>query len=386
MRSNQRSYSFYQLIKEYKMRRNNLLLSSLFAITLFMSACDNKTGESACIGDYDQVALFTNIADNLIVPSFQNLQTATSSLDAKITDFVEQPSTENLMDARTAFRTTYIAWQSVEYFGFGPSETLLLNDKINHFPLNAPLLEANISAGQYNLDSPDNYYSGLPALDYLLYGLGGNDDAILAKYTTDDNAVAYRDYLSAVISLMKSKIDEANNNWQNGYRDDFVMNTGTADGTAISLILNSLNENFENTRRDRLGIPAGFHDISVPALPERAEAFYSGLSLELLKTNIQTAKDYFNGINGEGIDDYLEFAGVKKEGVNLEDAINNQFDLIINNINIIPETLSSSIVDDAEKVQNAYVPMANQVVNMKTDTPSALCVSITYIDNASDSD
>lgn len=366
--------------------KRNILLLNLFIIILIISACGNKPEESACMGDYDQQALFTNIADNLIVPSFQDLQVSTSNLDSEITAFADAPNIEKLTTTRAIFRTTYLAWQKVEYFNFGPSEAIQLNDKINHFPLNTALLEANISAGQYNLDSPDNYYSGLPALDYLLYGVGEHDNAIIAKYTTDENATAYREYLLAVITLMKNKINTANNNWQDGYRDDFVRNTGTADGTAISLILNSLNENFENTRRERLGIPSGFHDINVPAFPERVEAFYSGLSLELLKVNMQTAKDYFNGINGEGVDDYLEFAGAKKEGVNLEDAINNQFDAIIDNINAIPETLSTSIVDEMTKVQDAYVPLANQVVNLKTDTPSALCVSITYIDNASDSD
>ncbi|MGK0389306.1 MAG: putative lipoprotein [Maribacter sp.] len=368
------------------MRRNTTLLFNLFIIILIMSACDGKTDESACMGDYDQQALYTNLADNLIVPSFQNLRISSSNLDTEITSFVDEPTTTKLTTVRTAFRTTYLAWQKVEYFNFGPSEAIQLNTKINNFPLNTALLEANISIGQYNLDSPDNYYSGLPALDYLLYGVGEEDNVIISKYTTDENAAAYRDYLSAVILLMKNKINTANNNWENTYRDDFVTNTGTADGTAIGLILNSLNENFEKTRRDRLGIPSGFHDINVPAFPDRVEAFYSGLSLELLKVNMQTAKDYFTGMNGEGIDDYLEFSGVKKEGINLEDAINNQFDAIINNVNAIPETLPSSIVDETGKIQNVYVPLANQVVNLKTDTPSALCVSITYIDNASDSD
>ena len=368
------------------MRRNITLLFNLFIIILIMFSCDNKPNESACMGDYDQQALYTNLADNLIIPSFQSLQTSTSNLDTEIAAFIDEPTTEKLTAARTAFRTTYVAWQKVEYFNFGPSEAVQLNTRINNFPLNAALLEANVSMGQYNLDSPDNYYSGLPALDYLLYGLEEDNNAIINKYTTGENAAAYREYLLAVIALIKNKINTVNNNWQNTYRDDFVRNTGTADGTAIGLILNSLNENFEKTRRDRLGIPSGFHDINVPAFPERVEAFYSGLSLELLKVNMQTAKDYFNGINGEGVDDYLEFAGVKKEGINLEDAINNQFDAIINNINSIPETLSNSMLNETEKIQNAYVPLANQVVNLKTDTPSALCVSITYIDNASDSD
>lgn len=364
--------------------RHIFTLSLLF-LGILSTSC-NKETSSSCNADYDQGALFRNMADAVIIPSFTKSKNSVADLDIKIDAFVDNPTSDNLAAVRTSFRTAYLDWQTTEYFNFGPSESIQLNTKMNNFPVSAALLEANISFGEYNLDAPDNYYSGFPALDYLLYGVGDDDAAILAKYTSDENAQEYLDYLSTVIDLMLAKLNVATEEWTNNYRNSFIGNEGTADGTSISLILNSLNENFENTRRARLGIPSGFHELNVPAFPDKVEGYYSGLSLELLKRNMQSAKDYFNGLNGEGIDDYLEYSGMTKENINLEIAINNQFDATINALNEIPETLAQSIVDFPTEIQDAYVPLANQVVLLKTDTPSALCVSITYIDNASDSD
>lgn len=362
---------------------NKIKLLVFTGIIVLISACGSEKGSDGCNSNYDQQALFVNIADNLILPSILDLKNSVSNLEASIIEFNESTTTLNLNAVKSDFRSSYLDWQQVEYFNFGPSEAIQLNTKMNNFPVNAALLEANIAAGQYNLDSPDNYYSGFPALDYLLYGTGANESEILNLYI---NNPEYQAYLLGVVELMKDKIDFVHSEWTNNYRDEFITNEGTADGTSISLMINSINENFENTRRERLGIPAGFHDINVPAFPERAEAYYSSLSLELLKENMSSALHYFKGLNGEGIDDYLEFAGATKENVNLEDAIINQFEAIISNLGLIPETLATSVEDHADLIQDAYVPLANQVVLLKTDTPSALCVSITYIDNASDSD
>lgn len=364
--------------------RNIYILTLLTAI-LFSTSCD-KGSNSSCNADYDQVALFNNMTNEVIIPSFTRTKNSVSDLDMKIDAFTNELSIGNLNNIRGSFKIAYLDWQSTEYFSFGPSEAVQLNSKMNNFPVNAALLEANISNGNYSLDSPDNYYSGFPALDYLLYGVGADDDAILAKYTSDENAQRYLDYLNGVIDLMTTNINVVHDEWTSNYKANFISNEGTADGTSISLILNSLNENFEKTRRARLGIPSGFHELNVPAFPDKVEAYYSRFSLELLKENIQSAKDYFNGLNGEGIDDYLAFADVLKENVRLETAINNQFDATINSLDLITGTLSSSIVNSPDLIQDAYVPLANQIVLLKTDTPSALCVSITYIDNASDSD
>ncbi len=362
----------------------NIAYIILVSILIFAS-CKNDSN-SCGNNDFDQEALFANLADNLIIPSFQTAKNTASQLDNDIINFINNPSQANLENARQSFGTAYLQWQRIEPFSFGPSETVQLNNKLNNFPVAEVLLEANISAGTYNLESFDNYYSGFPALDYLLYGVGETDADIISKYTMDTNTEGYKTYLSDVSTLILNQLTLVSDDWRDNYRAGFVSNTGTAAGTSLSQIINSINENFEKTRRARLGIPSGFQDIELDALPEEVEAFYSGLSLQLLKANINASKEYFTGGNGVGLDDLLNENEARKENELLSTIIKNQYDSILSELNNIPEPLSMSIINSSSTVQNAYVPLANQLIYLKTDMPSVLCVSITYVDNASDSD
>ncbi len=367
----------------------NQVTMYLMGVMLVFGSC--KTDKStSCNQGYNQAALFTNTADQVIIPALNMMQDKMSQLDGAIQDFTDNPTMDNKATAQQKFRDAYIQWQQVEYLNFGPSEAVQLNQKMNNFPLNVALLEANIQFGTYDLDAADNYYSGFPAMDYLLFVDG---EASLEKFTTDADAATYKSYLNEVSELMLSNLNTVKQNWDNGYKNDFINNTGTADGSSISLLLNALNENFETTKRDRLGIPSGYHEINVPSFPDRVEGNYSQLSETLLRANITAAQNLFrvnNNSNAESLMDYVGYSEATKEGVSLDIAINNQFEAILDNLDNISSDysndLSLAIENSDPALQSSYAAMANQVVYMKTDMPSALCVSITYIDNASDSD
>jgi hypothetical protein len=51
-----------------------------------------------------------------------------------------------------------------------------------------------------------------------------------------------------------------------------------------------------------------------------------------------------------------------------------------------PETLNGAIQTNFNAVKTAYGHAQNQVIYLKTDLPSVLCISITYIDNTDDGD
>ena len=55
-------------------------------------------------------------------------------------------------------------------------------------------------------------------------------------------------------------------------------------------------------------------------------------------------------------------------------------------LSAVPAPLSAAVDEDMELAIEAYNQVTRQVVNLKTDMPTLLCVAITYIDNPSDSD
>jgi len=367
--------------------KNRLFGVVLLAILSLASSCDPDMGNNttACESDFDQKAMFTNLADNLIVPAFKDFESKVAQLSLSQTAFTETPNQANLETLRADFITTYTSFQAVAQYNFGPAKTVFFRSSLNNFPLNIAETQANIQAGMYDFEMPDNYDKGFPALDYLLYGLADNDTDIVNTYIIGESAANHIQYLEDVVTAISFATTHVADAWQSTYRDEFVNNTGTAAGTSLSLIINDLNENYELTKRDRLGIPSGVLTLGFTN-PEKVEAPFSGLSKELLVASLEASEALFKGAAGQGLDDYLADVNARKNDQLLTDVITNQLASALEAARAIEGDIAVVVEDNLEAVTNAYAESAKNVVPLKTDMPSVLCVSITYIDNPSDSD
>ncbi|MEM9990887.1 MAG: imelysin family protein [Bacteroidota bacterium] len=351
----------------------------LFLIIGLSPACENESNTpEPCSSKFDQASLFTNVADNLILPAYKELQQNTNALSDATTAFVQAPSDDNLAALQQVWRDAYLVWQSAEPYNFGPAEAELLRSSLNNYPVNVDAIADNLEAGTWNLDAVDTYDKGFPALDYLLFGTA---DAV---NFFQNNPTALQ-YLTDVVEQIKSKTDNTLKAWQGDYRATFIANTGTADGTALSQIVNSLNENYENIKRNKIGVPSGVVALGIP-FPESVEARFSRISLELTKKALEVSKNYFQGGEGVGLDDYLNEINAEKGDELLTDVINSQYDLAAAELEKIEGPLQVAVEEQNEQVVEAYKTVSTQVVHLKADMTSVLCVEITYIDNPSDSD
>lgn len=369
----------------------------MILLLLFLSLCACKPkGDTPdlCHSELDQQALFQNLADQLIIPRYMDFQNTVANLLDQTETFLASPNLANLHLLQDVFKTTYVSWQYVAQYEFGPAEDLNIRTLFNHFPADVALIQANIEAGKTSFSQAEAFDRGLPALDYLLFGLGGDDAEILANYVNDSpQKTYYLEYLRHLVIDIEVNINTVVNQWVNGngaYRDNFIANAGTAAGSALSLLINGLNEHYEMIRRDKIGIPVGALTLGF-SNPDKVEAPYAGISAELALTAIQAAKELYlgqgkDGINREGLDDYLQQISEKEEGLALHQNIKQQFDLAIAALTGLADPLSGTIMSDQAKVESAYAEIVKQVVNIKTDMPSLLCIAITYIDNPSDSD
>lgn len=364
----------------------NRLLIPILAIMccLFLTACEENSGNNLdpCNQKADQTPLLTNISDILIIPAYQDLSQRIVQLSEAINNFVAAPSENTLTAARNTFKIAYLSWQRAAPFEFGPPEAVFLKSTINNFPLNEAALQANLDKGTWNLDAAGTYDKGLPALDFLLYGVAGDDQAIVTYFINTPNA---KKYLTDIVSQIKGKVDKVVSDWTKDYRSQFIANTGTAAGTGLSLIINSLNEEYEYIKRDKIGIPSGVVTLGFTN-PTKVEAYHSGLSLELLNEALNASEQYFSGKNGIGLDDYLNEVNAMKDGEKLSNVIKAQYQAARTAIQQISNPLSEAVDKQNSTVQDAYTQLVKQIINIKTDMPSVLCVAITYVDNPSDSD
>ncbi|MFB6305420.1 MAG: imelysin family protein [Flavobacteriales bacterium] len=283
-------------------------------------------------------------------------------------------------------------WQRVSIFNFGPAKSLALRKVTNTYPVDSSGMEEKIDTGNTDISGFANLdKKGFPAIDYLLYSKEP-DSALINLYTDSANKADRKTYLKKVSKELSEKSTKVLDKWiaSNGnYIKTFVSNTGTDEGSSLSLIVNSLNQHFETWhRKGKFGIPLGKETFSDDKLPEKSEAFFSKISLSLAKKNLKTMKHFYlgKGEDGDklGLDNELRFLETKHNDRLLADAILDQFTKAQSTMDQIPTPLTKSLTSNTSIVNDTYDNLQQMIVLLKTDMPSALGVLITYQDNDND--
>lgn len=367
-----------------------LLILSLIIIVV---ACSSNEGENNSDGNnYDRTALLTNWADNIIVPSYVNYQAKVQTLITNTNTFVATPSEANLQTVRTSWLEAYKAYQYVSMYNLGKAEEINFNMASNTYPTNTIGIESNISSGTYNLALLSQLdKQGFPALDYLINGLSTNDASIVGFYTTNTNATNYKQYLTAVVSKLKTNIDAVVTDWNSGFRNSYVANNGTSVSSSVNKTTNLFVKNFEkDIRTGKIGIPAGVFSSGVK-YPEKVEGYYKNdISKDLLNVAVKATQDFFNGkhfnstTTGEGLKTYLDFLNTIRNGQKLSDIINNQFATIYTVNNELNNSFSQQVNTDNSKMIAAYDALQQNVIYTKLDMMQALNITIDYVDGDGD--
>jgi hypothetical protein len=329
--------------------------------------------------DFNKGEMLENVSANIIIPSLMKFETEVSNLKSSFENFKSNPTNVNLDNVKTNWRESYLTFQTLKIFDFGPIRNIGFKSSTGTYPVDPVKIESNISSGGYDLAAASNIAAvGLNALDYLLY----NSNAL----TEFQNNSSYTDYVDGVIQKMFNETQSIVNGWV-GYTTVFNESTGTSSTSAFSEFVNEFNRDYELAKTAKIGFPIGKANLGL-SNPEYVEARYSGISFELLEESIKALKatyngdDFENGSTGQGFSNYL----VHLERTNLDDAINEKFDLILSNIEGFTMTLEEAIDDPAMKSQldELYLHLQQQVVNIKTDMTAAFGVLITYQDNDGD--
>ena len=355
------------------------VLVSLSMCLLFSCKPKKTEDNNLCNSDYDQSALLTNYAENLIIPGLKGFETSMIALQKDWENY--KAKTISLLQLQERFKQTYLDFQEITYFDFGPMETEMFNEKANFFPLNKEELGKSIAATNIDFAKPNRYDIGFPAMEFLFFGLSNtNIDSFNASKT--------QTYVDAILGDLTQSIKAVNVGWQS-FKSQFLNAKGTDAGSSLSLIVNALNKTFEFDKRDRVGIPSGVLTLGIKQA-HLVEAPNSEISKELLLANLKAGQDFFKGKSsvgdGEGLDDVLEYIKASKDNIGLSNGILDTYTKMIDKAESYPGSLKSQVENDNNKVIELYSLMSKQLVYLKSDMPSVLCIAITYLDNPSDSD
>lgn len=364
---------------------NRLTIFIIGFIFLWGCGDDNPSGPSA--DDFDRQAILENWADNIIIPSFQSFAASMNGLESAANGFTSAPTVQSLENLRSAWRESYLSWQHVSMFEMGRAMDIRYRDNMNIYPVNVSELEENIMDGDYNLELPsENDQQGFPALDYLLNGLSETDAGILEYYTTNEQSEAYKKYISDVVNRMKNMTDEVLTHWQSGYRDEFVSNDGNGANASLDMMVNDYIYYYEKVlRAGKIGIPAGV--FSGTPLKSHVEAYYSnGFSKDLFLEALDASQNFFNGRHfnsqqtGESLASYLDYLNTMKNGADLTQLINDQFESVRTAAQPLSKNFAEQVETDNTVMLTTYDELQKNVVLLKVDMLQALNINVDYVD------
>ncbi|MCX2681100.1 imelysin family protein [Galbibacter sp. EGI 63066] len=376
-----------------------LLFFSCVAFLACSGGSDDSGGEQPKgVDPFDREAMLTNWADNIIIPAYVDYQAKLEVLSTKTEVLVSTGTDETgLSELRSAWLEAYKAFQHVSMFEIGKAEELKLHDFTNIYPAQTDAndndsegINQNIQSGSYDLTTLSSIdEQGFPALDYLLFGLAESDADILLLYTTDASADNYKQYLTDVVSRLKSLTDQVTADWQGNYRNTFINNSGSSSTSSINKLVNDFIFNYEkNVRAGKVGIPAGVFS-SGTVFPDKVEAYYNNdVSKELYLEAVNASQDFFNGkafdgsSTGESLKSYLDYMHEINEiaGDKLSDLINSQFTTIKNKSTALSNSFSAQIETDNSLMISLYDELQRNVVYFKVDMLSTLSISVDYVD------
>jgi predicted lipoprotein len=358
---------------------------SLVFLAVVIYACSSNEGEDdpIFIDDFDRGLMLTNLADNIIIPSYEDFATNMTLMKNAGQTFTATP-TQNTLDLfRSSWLDAYKSWQRVEMFNIGKAEELQYSFYMNVYPLTVSDVQNNVINGGYDLNNVNNQDAqGFPALDYLLYGIADNDSDLLAVFTSGQNATGYSNYVNAILNQMNGLTQEVLNNWKGSFRSTFINSKSNTATSSLNKLVNDFIFYYEKgLRANKFGIPAGV--FSANPLPEKVEAFYrKDISKELALDALQAVITFFNGkqyngtSSGESFKSYLLYL----DRYDIYISIIDQFNLAWQEVNNLTNNLSEQVTTDNSKMTRAYDELQKAVVLLKVDMLQAFSVNIDYVD------
>ena len=360
----------------------------LIIFILFISCSeDNNLLEIDPVDEsYNRVTMMENLTENIIIPSLENLDSKLKTYNTSLSLFNSDTSMDNLSVLRSDFLEAYKAWQYVEMFNIGKAEEIYYNLKSNVYPVNVARVIANMNNPSLDLDDcsdtrPNNCSAqGFPTLDYLLYGIGDNDDSILLEFKKDN--VNYKEYLNTVTQKLISNtsivLDDLKAN-----KDNFISSTDNTMTSNLNMLVNDFVYYYEKgLRTNKFGIPAG---VWTYKRSQNVESFYAqNISKELALEALSASKKFFMGTkfgsesdNGESFKSYIDYLDTDNS---LSSLILDSFDNSTTEINGLSASFSNQVNNDNIKMLETFDALQVTVRYLKTDMLSLMGVDVDYVD------
>ncbi|MBN1209595.1 MAG: peptidase M75 [Myxococcaceae bacterium] len=321
-----------------------LVLTGALALT----ACGSDGGAEQ---SRFQPEIITHFADDVVVPTYQQLATRLATLDSAVAALSAGPTSAQLTAAQEAWIAARAPWEQSEGFLFGPVDSFGYDPALDSWPVNRTDLDAVLASNdaftpEYvrNLQETQK---GFHTVEYLLFGEGRTKKV-------EDLTQRQLDYLKALATELKSVSAALASEWSQSvegrppYRD-VLASAGQAGNTAypsvqaaaqemVGGIINILDE----VANGKIADPYDAKD------PQLVESQFAYNSLKDFTDNLRSVENVYLGRlpgatpKGPSLADF-----VKGERPELDTRIRQELTAAIDALGRIPEPFRDAITDPA---------------------------------------
>lgn len=357
-------------------------------ILMWVCSCAPDQSEESTKG-FNNALLLKTVADHMVLPGLQRLDSLAKLLEAEVTSLGNNPSKESLVAAQNTYSKLLVEYQYNNLYFFGPGETYFGShnaaekaNEINTFPIDIVQTESYIAAGDTSFKNFRRDTRGIQAIDYLLF-YPQNIDSTLKRLQHPNRL----NYLKAVVRDAQRRISGCHEGWK-VYREEFVFSTGNDAGSSISVLYNAMLLSYENIKNYKIGAPLGKRPGQTVEDPSLAEAYYSDLGLTLAGVNWTAIKDLWygrqrNGTQGTGFRDYLLSVaggeGLVNESKAQFEALDKAFAAFGSEV-----SLTQSIEQNKSAMEALNTELTKTTRFIKSEMAALLGLTITY--SSSDGD
>lgn len=347
-----------------------------FLITIILItaiACKKKNNPSQD-SSFQKTALLTQLVDHFINPSFSELSKKNSEFENQFNEFKANPTEAQLNAVKETWKASYLSFQQLKQFDFGPSMNNHLNMSLGTFPTDTLQIEKNIAIQNYDLSAISNYDAiGFPAFDHLLFSQTASQLASNKKR---------QKYVSDLITKLRSDVEKTAEEWKI-YRSTFIDGTNNASTSPFSIFVNAFLKDYENIKWNKLGYALGVNTGLIN--PKYLEGRNSKIGKELLSANLQALENVYlgkglDGNKGQSLNDYL----IELEKRDIALSISNQWTEFQKQISNLDANLETQLMTNKTALETLYNNLNKTTILLKTDMVGAFGVLITYSDNDGD--
>jgi predicted lipoprotein len=396
------------------------LLSIAVFTALTLSACGQDSSSTAGSDfnqskdtdtEFNQLALITNLTDNVITPTFEAFQQQAIVQNHAVIDYcaaekllatqeTDQGSVNTLLtSAQQQWRATMDIWQQAELMLVGPlvEQDGLLRDKIYSWPIvnvcavdyDVVYFKSGTVNGQpYDISQRTPSRKGLAALDYLLFAPSLEHSCAATapppSWDTFDEStrkVARCNFATAVAQDIENNASSLVELWlaSDGYANE-LKNAGTTGNTFITEhdAVNRLSDAFfyldSSTKDAKLATPLGLfaNECGSQVCPDAVESIYSKHSLNNILNNLIGFKKLLTGEDGIGFIDYLIDVGDESGATQISAGVNQA----IESVNLIETSLTDALVNDVDKVTKSHKDVKSITDQLKADFINSLALEL----------